>query len=239
MKIAICDDNKEYIEIIENYINKYKTVETQCYVYQDGQDLIDFYKNENCCERYDAVFLDMEMQPIDGIQTANVIRDCDEHVVIIFVTSHTKYMLESFKCLPFRYIVKPIKDEDFREAFFGMCKKVLRERKTFSFFENKNQIRLYCDDIIYFESRNHCVHIYTREKSYICNNSLNNIFDKLNRDMFCRIHKSFIVNLHYIRRINATEVELYHIEDTIPISRSCKKETLEKYTKFIETEMNV
>ena len=159
MKVAICDDNINHISIIENYINKFKKTAVECDAYTSGEELVYSYRDKK--ERYDVIFLDMEMEQLNGIETANLIRDMDEHVIIVFVTSHTEYMRESFKCSPFRFLVKPVDDEEFETVFYDISKKLSKQRKVFAFTENKAKVRLYCDDIIYCESQDHWIWIHT------------------------------------------------------------------------------
>ena len=100
MNIAICDDNNDYINTLENYIDDLKVKNLEHDVFYSGEELLNEYKNNEA--NYDAIFMDMEMGELDGIETANLIRQYDRHVIIVFVTSHKKYMQRSFQCMPFR-----------------------------------------------------------------------------------------------------------------------------------------
>ena len=119
MRIAICDDNNDYINTIENYIERLKTPATEWDPYERGENLVFAYTDNN--ERYDVIFLDMEMKELNGIETANKIRNIDEHVIIVFITSYTEYMKDSFKCSPFRFLVKPVDFNEFQEVFYDIC----------------------------------------------------------------------------------------------------------------------
>lgn len=237
MKVAICDDNINHISIIENYINKFKKTAVECDAYTSGEELVYSYRDKK--ERYDVIFLDMEMEQLNGIETANLIRDMDEHVIIVFVTSHTEYMRESFKCSPFRFLVKPVDDEEFETVFYDISKKLSKQRKVFAFTENKAKVRLYCDDIIYCESQDHWIWIHTKEKVYKICKSLTELHGQLDKEMFCRVHKSFIINFLYIKSIKNNDAELYYCDKPVPISRSYKKEVLEEYTNFLERDFRV
>lgn len=237
MRIAICDDDMEYISIIENYINKFQETVVECDAYQSGESLVSAYKDSN--ERYDAIFLDMEMEQLNGIETANLIREIDEHVIIVFVTSHTEYVYESFKCSPFRFLVKPVESEEFKVVFFDICKKLSKQRKVFAFAENKTRVRLFCDDIIFCESQDHWIWIHAKERVYKICKSLSELHELLDKEMLYRVHKSFIINFHYIKSIKENEVELYHCDKRIPISRSYKKTVIKEYSNFVERNLYV
>ena len=237
MNIAICDDNIEHINIIENSLYEMAYTKIECDAFQSGEELINTYKNN--IEKYDVIFLDMEMQQLNGIETANIIREFDENVIIVFVTSHTKYMKESFVCEPFRFIVKPVEKEELKNVFDAICKKLSKQRKIFAFTENKTKIRLVCDDIIYCESHAHWIWIYTKDQTYKICKSLSDIHEKLDKELLFRVHKSFIVNFKYIKTIKENDIELYYCEKLIPIGRLYKKTVMEDYTDFIERNLYV
>ena len=237
MKIAICDDNMNHINIIENYIHNLRKTSVECDAYQSGEELIRAFRNGE--EQYDVIFLDMEMEQLNGIETANYIREIDEHVIIVFVTSHTEYMRESFKCAPFRFLVKPVDSEEFETVFYDISKKLSKQRKVFAFTENKAKIRLYCDDIIYCESQDHWIWIHTKDKVYKICKSLTELHSSLDKEMFCRVHKSYVINFLYIKSIKDNDIELYHCDKAVTISRSYKKEVLEEYTNFLERDFRV
>ena len=206
-------------------------------VFYNGEQLVTAYKEHST--NYDAIFLDIEMDKLNGIETANLIREFDEHVIIIFITSHTKYMKESFKCQPFRFLEKPIDFDELKSVYEDVCRKLSKKRKIFAFSENKKKVRLFCNDIIYCESQGHWTWIHTKDEKYKICKSMNDVHEQLDKDMLFRVHKSFVVNFHYIKSIKETNIELYHCEKNVPISRSYKKSTLEEYTSFVERNLYV
>lgn len=236
MKIAICDDNNNYINIIEARIERLSNSKDECDTYESGETLVGAYKNN---ERYDVIFLDMEMSGMNGIETANKIREIDEHTIIIFITCHTEYMRESFKCSPFRFLIKPVEDSEFQEVYRDICKKMKKQRKTFTFTENKARVRLFSDDIIYFESYDHWIWIHTKDREYKIYKTLTDLYTALDKTMMCRVHKSFIINFKYIKTIKNNNIQLYHCNKLIPISRSYKKDVIDEYTNFIERNLYV
>lgn len=236
-KIAICDDNKSHTNIIEDYLDKCSKGSAECDVYYSGEGLVWAYQSSQ--ERYDVIFLDMEMEQLNGIETANKIRAVDEHVIIVFITSHTEYMRESFQCAPFRFLVKPVEYTEFEEVYRDICKKLSKQRRVFAFTENKSMVRLYCDDIIYCESQDHSILIHTKDRTYKFGKPLNELYMQLDNELFCRTHKSFIINLMYIKLISEKDAELYHCDRLVPISRSYKRALIEEYTNFLERDFSL
>lgn len=237
VNIAICDDNTKHISILENYLFEISNIKIECDAYQSGESFVNAYKNN--IERYDVIFLDMEMKELNGIETANLIREFDEHIIIVFVTSHSEYMKESFQCQPFRFIEKPLDYDELKKVFFDIKDKLSKKRKVFSFTENKTKVRLFCDDILYCESQAHWVWINTKDKSYKICKTLSDLYEQLDKEMMFQVHKSFIVNFNYIFTIKESNIQLYHCDKLIPISRSYKKAFLEEYTNFTERNLYV
>ena len=94
MRIALCDDSRQYLSVLESYADRITQVKIECDVFESGEELVKMFERHGSL--YDAVFLDMEMGGMNGLDTANMIRSKDRYAVIFFVTSHKKYMQESF-----------------------------------------------------------------------------------------------------------------------------------------------
>ena len=224
-RIAICDDNFEYLKDIERYLIRIDKKDCKYDYFSSGEDLLKMYKNNAYI--YDAIFLDMEMQELNGIDTANFIRKNDKHVVIVFVTNHTKYMQKSFECSPFRFLVKPISFIDFKKIFDDVLIKLREERKTFVFSENRELVRLFYEDILFFENQSHWIIINTIDKQYKIYRTFFELHSEIDNNIFFKVHRSYIINLNYLYRISENEIYLYNYDKPIPLSRNCIKELVE------------
>ncbi len=233
MKIAICDDNMEYVNKVEDYLDKLKTSKLEYDVFMSGEELLREYERNEA--DYDAIFLDMEMTGLDGIETANHIRQLDKHVIIVFVTSHKKYMQRSFQCMPFRFLIKPINFSDFKEVFQEVCIKLDDDPETFIFLENKKRTRIFCSDIIFFESSAHSILIYTRDgKVHKTRKSMTELQETIEKSTFVRVHRAFVINLRYIHQISELEVVMHHYDHPIPVSRTYNKDLEDMFLSFKE-----
>ena len=106
IKIGICDDDKNIIQKIKDYISEYKGDKCTIESYNSGEELIENKK------KFDVIFLDIDMEGIYGIETGKKIRDYDKNVKIIYVTSFTDYVNLAFKVHAFLYLNKPIQKEE-------------------------------------------------------------------------------------------------------------------------------
>lgn len=232
VKIAICDDEKIYINQIEQIFDKVTDSEIDYDVFMNGEEIVSRYERYEA--DYDAIFLDMDMGELDGIRTANRIREIDKYVIIVFVTSHTKYMKECFQCEPFRFLVKPIDTDEINKAIKDIFAKLSQERKTFIFSENRNKVRLFCDSIIYFESKAHYLYIHTNDTEYKTTQPINKLEKVIDKDVFSKVHKSFIINLGYVKKIKGSEIYLYGTDTIIPIGRKYQKDFMDSFIKYKE-----
>lgn len=111
LNIAICDDDIQTTGRMETMIRKiakrnFTNAETE--VFWDGRSLADAVMEGSS---FDIIYLDIEMDKEDGISAAKRIRLYDKNVLIIYVTSHENHMKESFDVRPFRFLVKPVNEE--------------------------------------------------------------------------------------------------------------------------------
>ena len=114
MRIAVCDDEKVFLQMICNKIDSfYKSLDVCCIAFGDGSEIIKAYE---CGQRFDAVFLDIEMKKLDGMKTAERIRSFSSEVPIIFLTSHTEFAMEGYEVGAMRFLQKPVKNDKLEQA---------------------------------------------------------------------------------------------------------------------------
>lgn len=232
LRLAICDDNIQHIDVLEAYFKSRMDLKIDIFSYNSGEALLEDYREDGV--RYDVLFIDMEMPGLNGIETAKCIREMDETVMIVFVTSHPQYMRESFKCLPLRFLLKPVQENDLWEALDTIVRKLSKEKKTISFNSADGFVRLYCEEILYCESQNNHVKIVTREQMYSVRMTLSDLEKRLNCKVFCRCHKSFLINLQHLKTVNGSNIQLYHGVMQIPLGRSFKKRFNEAVISYEE-----
>ena len=233
MRIAICDDNKDWLDIEEKYIDCIKDSNLKYDKFDSGEALVDTYREKGCV--YDAILLDMEMKQFDGINTANMIRSLDKHVLIIFVTSHKKYMQQSFECLPFRFLLKPVSFNEFKNIILKVINTIEENKQALVFTEGRDMIRLLYEEIIFIQSIDHRICIKTIDKVYQTYNfSMSDIKDKLNDHRFVRVHKSYIINISHIQKVLNKSIIMREYSHEIPLANSYKSELKRSVILFEE-----
>ncbi|MFV0424948.1 MAG: LytR/AlgR family response regulator transcription factor [Bacilli bacterium] len=189
--MAICDDEKSTVDEIESLIRKNErgTLVSICKFY-NGIELIDDVVEG---KYFDLIFLDIEMQNIDGIETAQEIRKTNKTAKIIFVTSHKDYAPAAFEVSAFRFLTKPIIDEKFNNYFELVMNDIEEDSSTIIFQSGKGNFRIEIKDIIYFESKGRLLNIVTNEGIMNCYEKLGSVEERLfnNGIIFLRITSHF------------------------------------------------
>lgn len=231
MRVAICDDDNNHINTIENYLDNLKDIypNLEWDAFNSGNEILKYINNNNL---FDIIFLDLEMGDLNGIETARRIREVDERVIIIFVTCYKEYVYESFEVNPFRFLVKPISFDEFSKIFGLAYQKIVKKSNQFSFKNKGYTVRLYYDDIYYFESCRRKVYIYTKDSQYCFYARLKEILQELTDCDFIMVHKSFLINMNHIKEISYTNIKLQN-NVLIPISESRRKLVYAEHIRFM------
>lgn len=157
LKIAVCDDEIEFLDILCNILEDYlenKKLEHIIDIFLSGKE---FISKKNDITKYDIVFLDVNMDEMDGIQTAKRFRISCPNTFLVFVTAFINYTLEGYKVDATRYVLKDschLEDNIF-EALDVILSKMRQLSKYIEYEFNVGVRKLYPEDIIYIESSLH------------------------------------------------------------------------------------
>lgn len=225
MRIAICDDEILFRDKIIEYIEKtYKDIDTVINSFSSGEEFLKHYEKGQV--NYDIIFLDIEMKQLDGIKTAERIRNIDEDVPIAFLTSHDEFAPAGYEVSAFRFLTKPIQENKLIEAIEG-SKKQNSNLKRILVHQRDSDILLKVKDIMYIESHDKEIHIHTLDNNcYIERRNLNEVEKELKEEGFFRTHRGYLVNLSYVKKYDNKEITLEN-DERILISRL-------KFRKFKE-----
>jgi two-component system, LytTR family, response regulator LytT len=230
MDVAICDDEQIHLNIIESYIRGYKSsISFVIRKFNSGENIVSSYISG---ERFSIIFLDIRMKKMDGIDTAKEIRKIDRNVIIIFITSFIDYSIKGYEVHAFNYLLKPVTHERFSKTFCNAINEMLGKNMQYYVIRIRNEmIKIDVSDIIYIESfgRKLIAHSKNGDFEYYASISLEE--EKLKNYGLIRTHKSFIVNLLYIYRLNSTEI-VTKTGISIPLGVRRYKSVFDEFTKF-------
>ena len=186
----------------------------------------------------DLIFLDINMPDISGIAFAKSIK---KEVKIIFTTAYRDYAVEGFELKAVDYLLKPIAFERLLKAvntYFEVydTSKTKTKRSTnsssdFMFVRSERRmLKINFDDIIHIESFSDYLKIHLVSETIITRETISAIEAKLPQQKFMRIHRSYIVALPHIT--SYTNEQIVITKQSLPISRSYKKEVLQRLASY-------
>lgn len=238
MVIGICDDSEKDISIVEDMCKKYFGENSECsYVhFTSGKEVLDYANNKEKM-RIDLLFLDIEMDEVDGIRVKNELMKNNMIWRIVFVTGVDQKEVDAFGLKVIGYIQKPatqekidkyiafVKDEIESESLFyveGLGKNVPRDIKL--------------EDVLYFKADGSYTRMYAKNGEYLISKRIKLVEELVQGYPFVRVHKSFIVNMMNIKEIK-TEICIKGHKDIIPVGKLYSKSANEVYCDYIRHKM--
>ena len=197
--------------------------------YLSGDELI-----ASGCEP-DILFLDIQMPGMDGMETARILRQKNEKMVLIFVTAVEEYVFQAFDVAAFHYLVKPFSDEKFEEV----VKRAVRSIEKYS--ENQSDekymmvqsggshMKVFLKDIVYAEVYNRKVIIHTRDTNIEYYGKLQELSEIVGADFF-RTHRAYLVHFKYVQKYDANCVTMEN--GTALIAKQNYSEFVKQYLKY-------
>lgn len=240
IRIAICDDDEYTLNVLKSAIDREFSKHTDDYnvnCYSNGILLLD----DNKHTAFDVLFLDIDMPKISGFEIAQQFRESFLQCFIIFVTSHADLVYRSFDFQPFNFIQKE-PAESFDKTLSSVIDKLMEHMKQHKkiVLENDEETAvIYYHNIIYIESNKHYLkyHIQNKETPLIIRGSINEMESEISSYDFVRIHRSYIVNLKYIKSIDKKIGKVYinynGTRKPLAMGASYKENVDERFTLYL------
>lgn len=210
IKVMLIEDEAGIRLILKKIIEKHPEFQVVAECEELTEAVLEFRR-----QNPDVVFLDIAIKGQSGIDCARILTDLDPKVKIIFATAHAEYMPEAFELYAFDYLVKPFSiervnktlnrivsmeqniqveaEEKVEKSEYRRDKLLVKGKESMSFID--------IPDIILIQRENNATVIYTEKDSYITSVSMADLEKKLDPEQFLRSHKSYIINLSRIRKI--------------------------------------
>ncbi len=194
MNIAICDDDKSFRDLLEKHLRNYfneRSISLNFFQFGSGEELLD---NQLL---FDLVFLDVEMDHINGIDAGRELKRRNPHCIIFVITSYDGYLDDAFKIRAFRFLSKPLNVVRLYKALDDAAELINNEMIVFYDVKTGSDVRIYTNDIIYLEIDKRKTKIVTVNGIYCSNEKINVWKKRLNGISFVCPHSSYIANLDY------------------------------------------
>ncbi len=232
MRLAIIDDS-------ENDRNNLNTLLTKCLKPREFNqtNTIDVFNSGNafltCFQpcKYDAIFLDILMDTLSGVETARKIRSLDENVRLIFVTSSNDYASESYEVHASGYLLKPF-DQVGLQKILDMLSVSIQSGDNYIMLPDGTQ--LIPRNIIYTEYYNRHILVHQKQGGNLCLRISQAEVERciLPHSYFVNCFRGIIVNLYEVKQLHADYL-IMNDETRIPISRRKAAETKNLWSEFL------
>ncbi len=227
MTIYICDDEENIRNDVVRKIHKVLPDAT-IKAFAAGEDLL------SAAPAPDLAILDVDMQGINGIETASAIKALNYDTVIIFLTGYEQYMPDAFDVHAYGYILKPIDEAKVNRV---ICKasdhiksKMNSDRKCILIKSGSLQRKLLLRDIVYIESFNKKVIIHLENEKIESYARMEDMQNELGSD-FYRCHRCYIINMAKVVGYDSSSVILSG-DQTIPIAQKKFPQFVKNYLHF-------
>lgn len=230
-KIAICDDEQELIIGLKQNLKRYadETDKTFCFFeFHDGTELLENYQPD-----FDLIFMDIKMERLNGLKTAEKIRKTDTTVGLFFLTSLSQYVWKGYEYGAINYLLKPMKYGRLKmelDRFFSRYQG--REEPYISFSNDNGKFKILYKNLRYAETAKRNVLLHFENGEQIIYKSMKEIALLLETQrQFARCHASYIVNMAYVKSVENLEAVLTTGE-RVPISQPKRKEFMERLADY-------
>lgn len=219
MKALICDDDKQIIKQIKEYIEAYENKEgcsLDIFCYESAEDVLQHK------ESYDLAFIDIEMPGINGLKLTESLQSINPHIIILIVTSFQGYLDEAMDLSVFRFLSKPIDKNRFFRCMDSAIRLYRKNTHTIIADFGSKSRSIFTGDILYLTIDSRKTKIVTKSSDYLVAQKLDSWEAQLlPTACFAKPHYSYLVNLRYVTDLSKSEVVLRSGDDeiVIPVSR--------------------
>ena len=194
MKIAICDDEAFWINELQILLKEYyitRHIDIYVSLFSCGTELL------MSKDKFDLIFMDYQMENLNGIETARKIRNLNNNCAIIFVSSYPDIAIDTFEVEAFRFLIKPIDKVKLFKSIDDYRKKI--ENDDFIVLKSRQNVTiLRTSEIIFCEALGRHTLLHTTKGKIESSKNIKEIEKQLSHDYFFRSHKAFISSFSHI-----------------------------------------
>lgn len=236
LRIAVLDDQQEYLELVETITQKSLSkqgISYELFQYTFPGNLLHDIEEDN---KYDIYLLDVELSSISGLEVAREIRKKYYAPVIIYITNYVEYAIEAYEVNAYRYIPKKLLEEKLPEAYEAICPEIIGKAKNYYIIEKNHQLeKIKIEDIYYVKKDDKYILIIHKDGQSRERITISEFFESVKKyDLFIVVDRSYVVNSLHIKSLREQQVFLRD-ETAIPVSRPrlsrVKREIMRLWTK--------
>lgn len=231
LKCIIIDDEPAAIRLLERFVSDVVFLNLQN-TFTKPLEALAFLETNSI----DLIFLDVQMPQITGIQLSKIITPTTQ---IIFTTAYSEFALDSYEVTTVDYLLKPFPFDRFYKAVLkaqakftkpGNHKEDNADDYIFIKTDGKHNFnRVFVEDILFIEGLKNYVSVQLKDEQIITYSTLKHLSDRLTNSEFIQIHKSYIIALSHINKIDNDTVWIGSKQ--LPIGNTYRKKFFEVINK--------
>lgn len=229
-RIAVVEDDLTCCRQMDEYLIRY-TRETgeefSTQVFRDGEDILRNYRAE-----YDVILMDIQMEHMNGMTTAEEIRKLDGEVVIIFITSLASYAIKGYAVNALDYIVKPVSYYAFSQSLCRALGQLRRRTRSYLLVNYKNIAQKIDSAGVHFiEVDGHNLVYHTADGDITAPGAMRDVETKLKGSPFFRCNKGYLVNMAHVDCVIEDDAVVHGVR--LQISRAKKRAFMDALNRYI------
>lgn len=231
VRIAIVEDEEQSVRTMQSFLRRYQ-LERDCQlkisVFRDGEEIVRGYRPE-----YDIILMDIQLQTMNGMTAAELIRQEDPEVMIIFITNLTQYAIRGYAVDALDYVLKPVTYFAFSQRMDRAMDRLSRRVSHYLTIPVKGGAqKLDIGQIRYVESQGHSLIFHMKKGAdVISSGTMKEMDDLLGAYGFSRCNKGYLLNLEYVDAIQGGCALVG--EDRLLISRGRKAPFMEALANYM------
>lgn len=232
LEIAICDDEPLMIEEISACLCAYMAQKNltayHISAFTTSRSLLKSSRN------FDFIFLDIQMEQPNGIETARLLRQRNYHSLLIFITILKEYVFDAFEVEAYDYLVKPLEKNHFHRTMDrGLQTLERRTAKTIIVRQGSDCVVVPLDDIVYCEVQGRKIYLHKKDSAVVnYYEKLENLERQVDRRFF-KCHRSYLVNLDFVYAYENGQISILQSEK-IPVSRLRERDFMQALLRHMK-----
>ena len=232
LKIALCDDSAVDLarlnDVLSLYVRRHSD-QAEIFRYNGGEELL------RDMQDFDVVFLDIEMNGINGIETARRIRGMDLNVPIVYVTGYSKYWRSAYKVHAFDFIQKPYIEGDIFNVMDDFLASVKQADSVKVQIETSRGVEITeASEVCYLLiQKKREVIVGLRSGEIVSNETLTALAEKFSSEPLFQTHRSCYINLKYVHSYSKSDGVVMSTGTWLPLARQRQDEFLFAMGKFL------
>lgn len=205
LRMAVCDDLEEdrvqLARMVRSYAQR-RGLSMELRLFASGNELLDAARRPDFCH---VLFLDIFMPGLSGLDAARQLRAAGCMASIVFATTSQDYGVMSFDVQAADYLVKPFRQEEVDRALDWCLEHMPEPLRSLSVYAEREPQEFPLASVLYIEVLGHQSHIHTLRQTVVVRKSLDDVERAVDSPDFFRCHRSFLVNLNHVERIESSD----------------------------------